>query len=54
MIAASLAGAFERLATRLSARAAALAEAAAVEKARPNDPLRWRKASLLWPLFTKD
>jgi hypothetical protein len=54
MITANLAGAFERLAARLTARAEALAEAAAVEKARPGDPLRWRDARLLWPLFTKD
>ena len=37
---------------RLTARAAALAQARAQEQ-RGTAPARWRDAKLLWPLFTK-
>lgn len=42
--------------SRLAARAAKLAEAAAANRRRAiaRDPWRWRRATLLWPLFTKD
>jgi hypothetical protein len=41
---------------RLAARAAQIAAAAAEARllARRGDPLRWRRARLLWPLFAKD
>lgn len=39
------------LARQLATRAARLASATAQSR---NDPHRWRKARLLWPLFTKD
>ena len=39
------------LAQRLIERAAALAKARAVMTARGRDARKWRKASLLWPLF---
>jgi hypothetical protein len=43
---------FSALALRLRTRAIALAEARAA--ARRTDPARrWRRAALLWPLFTK-
>ena len=43
---------FSTLALRLRTRAIALAQARAA--ARRTDPARrWRKPSLLWPLFTK-
>lgn len=55
MIAArvSLAGGF---AARLAAKARTLAQAATEDRwrERRNDPARWRRAALLWPLFTKD
>jgi hypothetical protein len=43
-------------ATRLAARAEALARARAEAalRARRDDPARWRKAHLLWPLFTRE
>ncbi|MFT4027418.1 MAG: hypothetical protein QM676_11545 [Novosphingobium sp.] len=41
---------FDMLAARLAARAAALAEARA-QRRRGGD--WWRRARLLWPLFTK-
>lgn len=44
--------AFDRLAERLLARARALAAERAL--ARRDDPRRWRRAGLLWPLFGKD
>ena len=46
---------FATLARRLAERAAVLAEARAEEAilASRADPSRWRKARLLWPLFTK-
>lgn len=54
MIEAKISG-IARLANRLSARAARLAEAAVENRtrARRRDPLRWRRADLLWPLFWK-
>jgi hypothetical protein len=44
-----------RLASRLSARAASLAAATAENhsRRRRQDPVRWRRADLLWPLFSK-
>ncbi|CAH0497743.1 hypothetical protein [Novosphingobium sp. CECT 9465] len=42
------------LARRLVERAEALAKARAVMMARRRDARRWRKASLLWPLFGED
>ncbi len=50
MIRAEIA-AFDALAQRLAAKARALAEARAA--ARRTEPSRWRRAALLWPLFTK-
>jgi len=43
-------------AARLAAQAATLAEARAKSAllARRQDPSRWRRAALLWPLFAKD
>ena len=41
---------FDALAARLTARAAALAQARAERLREPN---WWRSARLLWPLFTK-
>lgn len=42
------------LARRLIDRAAALAKARAVIAARGRDARKWRKASLLWPLFGEE
>lgn len=44
-----------RLAARLARRAGDLARAHAEDtlRAARADPWRWRKAQLLWPLFTK-
>lgn len=55
MIAAKAATDPGALAARLADRAAALvlAQREAAELTRRSDPARWRKASLLWPLFTK-
>ncbi|MEO0061495.1 MAG: hypothetical protein RLZZ08_55 [Pseudomonadota bacterium] len=55
MIRATLNGA-DGLAARLASHAAQIAAAAAESslRARRADPLRWRMAGLLWPLFTKD
>ena len=55
MIAAQVESPPERLARQLAARAAALAAAHAESSARKRhgDPARWRKAALLWPLFTE-
>lgn len=50
MIEADAGKALDRLASRLAAKAAALA--AARVRAR-RDENRWRRAALLWPLFTK-
>lgn len=46
---------FAEMAARLSARARLLGEAAAESRrlARKDPPSRWRKAVLLWPMFTK-
>jgi len=55
MIAADPGPSFAVLAKRLTGKAVALAEAhkgAALLQAR-EDPRRWRRAALLWPLFTK-
>jgi hypothetical protein len=43
-------------AARLAAKAARLAEARgeAGLRARREDPSRWRRAGLLWPLFAKE
>ncbi|QZH76367.1 MAG: hypothetical protein JY451_07485 [Erythrobacter sp.] len=43
-------------AARLARRAQVLAQAAAESalRARRADPARWRKARLLWPLFSRD
>ena len=41
---------FDALASKLTARAAALAEA---EVERRRQPAWWRSARLLWPMFTK-
>ena len=55
MIEARLVGNPDSLVTRLSRKAAALAETAiALRRQSSIDPARWRKARLLWPLFTKD
>ncbi len=47
--------AFDRLALRLTRTAAAMAVAAVTSRrlARKADPTRWRRADLLWPIFTK-
>lgn len=39
---------------RLTQKAEALAKARAVMMARRRDARRWRKASLLWPLFGEE
>lgn len=42
------------LARRLIEKAAVLAKARAVTIAQGRDARKWRKASLLWPLFGED
>ena len=42
------------MARRLIEKAAALAKARAVIIARGKDARKWRKASLLWPLFGEE
>jgi hypothetical protein len=44
------------LVARLAAKAEALCRAAAETRRRSarSDPVRWRRAALLWPLFAKD
>ncbi|MCY1670805.1 hypothetical protein OVA07_07220 [Novosphingobium sp. SL115] len=42
------------LAARLTQKAQALATARAVMMSRRLDARRWRKASLLWPLFGEE
>lgn len=42
------------LARRLIDRASALAKARAVMSARGRDARKWRKASLLWPIFGEE
>lgn len=51
MISAEPEPSLETLASRLAARAKALAEARAI--ARRAGEGRWRRAKLLWPLFAK-
>jgi hypothetical protein len=43
-------------ASRLAEQATrlAVARAESLIRARRGDPTRWRRAGLLWPLFTKD
>ncbi len=55
MISAETRPDFAALAARLVSRAKRIAEAQAEQAtlARRSDPTRWRKAALLWPLFTK-
>lgn len=43
--------AFDRIFAQLTQQAGKLAEAHA--PSRNQDPVHWRKAGLLWPLFTK-
>lgn len=56
MIAAKLSRSADGIASQLTRKAVALAEAAIASRrlARRADPSRWRSARLLWPLFTKD
>lgn len=56
MILARFAPDLDAFAKRMAARAGQLAQARIenAEAERRGDPLRWRKARLLWPLFTKD
>ena len=55
MISAETRPDFAALAAHLVAKARVLAEAQAERSAlvRRNDPVSWRRAGLLWPLFTK-
>ena len=55
MIKAKIANSSGRLAKRLTAAAATAARSAAENRlrARRRDPLRWRDARLLWPLFAR-
>lgn len=55
MIGATIPGSAS-LASRLvaSIRSLAAAHAEELARARQGDAGRWRRASLLWPLFTKD
>jgi len=43
---------WDALAVRLTRHAETLAKARGELRARRADPQRWRKARLLWPLFT--
>jgi hypothetical protein len=54
MITAQPQPSFDSLITQLEAQAEALAVAGAqnAQLAQGADPLRWRQASLVWPLFT--
>ena len=54
MIAATPQPGFDDLVSQLAEMAAALAVAGAQSNqlAKTADPLRWRTASLVWPLFT--
>lgn len=56
MIAAKLAGASRDFAVRLADKAARFAQARGetLLRDRREDPSRWRRAALLWPLFVKD
>lgn len=42
------------LSARLTAKARRLAQARLASSTRPHDPAKWRKASLLWPLFGQE
>jgi hypothetical protein len=55
MISAAVNSDLAALADRLAAKARTLAEAQAENAvlARRSDPVRWRRAALLWPLFAK-
>lgn len=55
MISARFESRFDVFAARLAQKARAVAEAQAesVKLARKGSPSRWRRAALLWPLFTK-
>jgi hypothetical protein len=55
MISAETRPGFAAFTARLTAIARTLGEAQAEQAAlaRRGDPVRWRKAALLWPLFTK-
>ena len=54
MITAQPSPSLDDLVTQLTQQAAALAEANArsAQLASRQDPVRWREASLVWPLFT--
>jgi hypothetical protein len=56
MIKAELADKGRAFAARLAGQAARLAAARAEARlrARRDDPSRWRRANLLWPLFTRE
>jgi hypothetical protein len=56
MIKASASPSLDGLAARLAAKALALAKARATRRAlaQRDDPARWRRAGLIWPLFAKD
>jgi hypothetical protein len=56
MMKAELADKGRAFAARLAAQAARLAaeRAEAGLRARRGDPSRWRRANLLWPLFTRE
>ena len=56
MIEAKLSESSRDFAIRLAARATLLAKAYGERLLREGrgDPTRWRRAALLWPLFTKD
>lgn len=56
MIDAKLTDSNGDFAARLAAQAALLAKAygETLVRERANDPIRWRRATLLWPLFTKE
>lgn len=55
MIRAATGDGFDRLAPRLMRKAAAMTIALASARClnRKHGPARWRRADLLWPLFTK-
>ncbi|MBV1918971.1 MAG: hypothetical protein KUG65_13045 [Sphingomonadaceae bacterium] len=55
MIKAEISGSLEGFAVRLAHKAAAIASAriASRQLARRDDPRRWRRPGLLWPLFAK-
>ncbi len=55
MIRGSTGDAFDRLTARLTRKASALAASTASARhlVLKDDPARWRRADLLWPLFTR-